>query len=553
MNKMISLTKVFLKNSFQFNYNKKRIDSSTSKSKKIILAIGVAILALYLAAIIGGASYGLITVLLEINQAGLFVGLYLLLIIFFILFQTIFSSINIFYFSKDINYVLPLPVKPYEILMAKFNVLLIGEYFIEAILGIVPLIVYGVLTGASYMFYIYGIIVFLLLPILPVILAAFLIMIIMSFAKLTKYRDKFQVIVGIVAIGIAIGVQFLINGNVSMSQEQLIEMITKVNGLAEIISKYFITIEPAMNVLLNPNTFDAIINVFKIIGITAIAYFAFLAIGQKIYLRGAIGNTSNASKKNKMIKSDKVYVLKNILFRYVGKEFKILFRNPIYFMQCVLPAILVPVLMIVSTLFTYTGEGSIYGEIKNISLYNSIAVCVVLAMIQFLLAMNFSVITAFSREGQNATFSKYIPVSLYNQYIYKMIPGIMLNGLTIIVVLVTCKLLYINTSIFYLLGLFLASTLLSIIQCYFMLMVDLKRPKLYWDSEYAVVKQNINMIFQFFLMFVITGILGGITYLMRDVNYIVYLSTIAILGVTIWIFIDRYVRKNINKLFEKIV
>ena len=40
-------------------------------------------------------------------------------------------------------------LKPSEIVAAKTNVLLITEYFIVAIIGLIPLTIYGILTSAS--------------------------------------------------------------------------------------------------------------------------------------------------------------------------------------------------------------------------------------------------------------------------------------------------------------------------------------------------------------------------------------------------------------------
>ena len=109
-------------------------------------------------------------------------------------------------------------------------------------------------------------------------------------------------------------------------------------------------------------------------------------------------------------------------------------------------------------------------------------------------------ITAISRDGKNAVFMKYIPVSLYKQYIYKTIPNIIMNLFTIIIVLAVSEYI-LKISILDLIIVFIISMLMNIAQSFIMILVDLKRPKLQWNSEYAVVKQNLNLIFQQYFLY----------------------------------------------------
>ena len=96
-----------------------------NRKNKIISKILYLILFLYLATIIVLFSSGMVESLKIINQQEIFIGLILLLVTTFCVIQTIFSSINIFYFTKDNEYILPLPLKPYEIILARtecFNI-----------------------------------------------------------------------------------------------------------------------------------------------------------------------------------------------------------------------------------------------------------------------------------------------------------------------------------------------------------------------------------------------------------------------------------------------
>lgn len=550
-NKVISLTKVFLKNSYSPNSLKNSENKKKSKFGMIALYLFVFV---YLGAIVGFLSFSMISSLIAIHQEAMFIGLILVAIAFFIIFQTIFTSINVFYFSKDIEQVLPLPIKPREILMAKFNVILITEYMMELILGVVPLIIYGILTGAGFLYYLFALFVLLIFPILPLLLVCFIIMIIMSFAKLAKNRDRFQMITTVITIILVIAIQFTFSSNgEELTEDQMMQMIVNSNGMVEIISRYFITVKPAINLLTANTWISFLIEPLKLIGITLFAYLLFIGIGDKIYLRGAIGNlgSGGAKKRQKKIDVEKAYKQKEISFSYVKKEFKTLLRNPIFFMQCVLPPVLMPILiMVVSFAGMNSTEEEIFSQIPEIT--GIIPICIMIAAIQFFAMMSFIALTAVSRDGENATFMKYIPLSLHKQFQYKIIPDILMNTLTILIVLVAVY-LFLKPSIFLLLVVFGISMLLNIFQSYLMLLTDLKKPKLKWNTEYAVVKQNMNMLYEIIFAFVLIGILVLIGFIFSNVNiFVPILIMVVIFGGAV-LLIDRYVAKNQIKLFKKII
>ena len=82
--------------------------------------------------------------------------------------------------------------------------------------------------------------------------------------------------------------------------------------------------------------------------------------------------------------------------------------------------------------------------------------------------------------------------------------------------------------------------------------MDLKRPKLHWSTEYAVVKQNMNMMFEFILTFLFIGIVIAIGIFASKLNYIYTGIILIILFGTITFIVSKYMNKNQEKLFEKI-
>ena len=546
-NKVIALTKVFFKNSFQ---NMEAAASSKNKTNSKSMMILYAIVFLYLAGIVGFFSYNLVQGLIEIQQEEIFLGLILLAIGVFVLIQTIFSAISLLYYSKDNEYILPLPIKPSQIVMAKTNVLLITEYFIVAIIGLIPLIIYGILTTANIFYYITMIITLLTFPVVPVLISSLLVLIVMSFAKFTKNRNRFQIIATIILLVVICVISFQ-TSDMEGSQEELIEMATKANGLVEMIRNAFPTLGMAIEALAN----NSILNLIALVLVTAILYLIYIAVGQKLFLRGAVGSLSSGKRTKKAINEKTAFKKSSLAKTYIGKEFKTLIRNPIFFMQCVMPAILFPILVIV---FTFAGmqteqNTSITDVTQMITNKTSIYLgMAILMVIQFFSMFIYISATAISRDGQNAVFMKYIPVPLIKQIDYKVMPNIIMTTIMGIISIGIAEYLF-RIPILYLVLITIAAISIGMLQSYLMIIVDLKKPKLEWNSEYAVVKQNMNLVWPMFLGLANITIIAVLSYALGSfINSYIIIGLFIIIYLGLTMLVRKYIEKNTDKLFRRI-
>lgn len=553
MDKVIKLTKIFLKNSFS-NMDARMGISTKSKSKIIVYGL----LFLYFAGLIIFLGYNLLDGLIAIHQETIFVGMILFMIFGLGIIQTIFSSINILYFTKDSEYLLPLPLKPYQIILARTNVMLIAEYVIIFLIGFIPLVMYGILTGAGIVYYLTMILSVILVPILPVLLISMLIMFIMSFARLTKNRNRFQLFATLLVLAIIIALSISTSGmKQDLTNEEMAQMVVQANGMIELVKGYVPTVDYLMEALTTNSLFTAIVEVLKTLGITIIGFIVYMLIAQKIYFKGLVGNLfgGGASSSNKEI-NQKEYRNSKLYKSYVGKEFKNMARNPVFLMQCLIPAILIPIIMVV---VVYTGLNSdgmgleqITQMVQQMPTNTFFIACIILGVIQFFTMFIYISITAISRDGENAVFMKYIPVSLYKQYLYKIIPNIIMNIVTIIITLGMAEYL-LNLPVITLIALFVVATIMGILQSIAMIIVDLKRPKLNWDSEYAVAKQNLNLVFPVLLAMVNIVILVGFVYLLKDINVYVGVGILGILYIIATVITNKYLYNKQYELADKII
>ena len=553
MNKIINLTKVFLKTSFS-NMNTQM--GMPSKSNKIVSKILYVVLFLYLAAIVSLFSGGMVESLKIINQQEIFIGLILLVVTAFCVIQTIFSSINVFYFTKDNEYILPLPLKPYEIILARTNVLIITEYIVTVLIGFIPLLVYGVLTSASMSYYLLMFVALVLVPILPILLVSIIVMIIMSFAKITKNKNKFQLIATILVLSIVIALSLSTTKlQDDITNEQLAHMLVEANGMVDLLKGYFPTLDYAISSLTSDSIVVALIELLKVLVFTISGVIVYVFIAQKIYFKGLVGNLFSSSSKKKNIKINTNKYNNSKLYKsYISKEFKCLIRNPVFFMQCLLPAILIPLLMIVMVILQM--KNSITPQMsEQLNSFNGntfIVACVILSIIQFFSMFIYIAITAISRDGKNAIFMKYIPVSLYKQYIYKCIPNIIMGSITSIISIVIANII-LKLDMLMIVLVFIAAIIMNVAESIILIIIDLKRPKLEWDSEYAVVKQNFNLIFPMIISMVAIFIIILAGVFLTNINVYIGIIILSLIFAIILYFANMYLYKNQNRLASRIM
>lgn len=560
LKKIIDLTKIFLKDSYQ---NMNLINKEKNKiNKKSVYVWGIVIICLALFYI----SNEIISKLRSIGQESIFLNIYFLILTVLIIFQTILVCTNIFYFSKDIEFILPLPIKSEELLIAKFCTLVCTLYISEIIFGIIPISMYGILTNATFLFFIYEFLIFATFPIFLAIGVSIIMMFVMKISKFIKNKDLFQVIITLLLLIVMFLIEYKCIGSIFLDynqsditteQQQIIERIEEFNNRIKISNKYFLVVNPSIKIL-EKNDFKSILELIKIILIDIISFGIFIFIGKITYLKDILKNTAYLkNNKNKKINLYKKSKKKNIGKSYMIKEFKSLFRNPMFFMQCVYPVLIFLVTIIIMSVILVPKLEELFNNEEFIKSIGSLSfdlsvVYLILGGIQILFMMSITSLTAISREGKQAIVMKYLPISYYKQFIYKGIPQIFINMISIIVILSLVFICIPSINVLTKIIMFILAILLNIINSYSMLIVDLIRPKLEWDTEYEVFKQNNNKIFQYAFSVIIILLLMYFNNIFKDVEINTALMITSLILLILIILILFIVKKIENKLLNKI-
>ena len=82
------------------------------------------------------------------------------------------------------------------------------------------------------------------------------------------------------------------------------------------------------------------------------------------------------------------------------------------------------------------------------------------------------------------------------------------------------------------------------------ILIDLKNPRIKWDSEYAMMKQNTNVMYELFytMIVILISILAG--FIITNIK--IYFSIMILAILIINIRLNKYIFKNDTKIFENI-
>ena len=558
--KIIQLSKIFIKDYFQnlyiFNKDTKKINKKSSFTW--LLGITAFVIALL--------SFKIINLLNDNGQAMIFLKIYFPIIATIFMFQTILVCSNVLFFSKDLEYIVPLPIKPIELLIAKFNNIISITYSLELLFLAVPLLIYGIIVAPTIIYYLTMILVLILFPIFLVTIICIVMIFVMQLSKFIKNKDVFQIIiVTIVSLVMIFTEIYIIKSifNDNIIDEEIdsgnSELVGEAfNNKLDKLNNYFIIINPCISLLTDFAVTNIFLQLLKLILISAIAFIIFLFFGKLVYLKNLLKNMEYISKQNNNNKIIKNKYRKNKMKNsYIKNEFIKIIKEPTFFIQCILQYIFIIVMMLyVINLFFPIFMKSLQQEnILNTVEINEFALqCmgIIIIIIQIMFMLGNLSRTSISREGKNAIVMKYIPISLYKQFLWKNIPEILINTFAIIGMTVVIAINIPRISILYYIAGIISAMLLNIINSFLMIVVDLRRPNLNWITETSALKNNKNKLYQYATTIIIILILIYLIKILKNVNIIMSLTIIIFSLFIILFIINKLIKNNINKLFKKI-
>lgn len=463
---------------------------------------------------------------------------------FFFNFQVILSQ---FYFNEDLENILSLPIKSEIILAARFTACFIAENIMQFLLIFASVVGFSIAVNLNMFNVLLSLIGIITLPIIPMLYCAIISMLIMNFTKLIKNKEIVR------KISIFFVLLLLLLFAFSMSKLQAFDInpfifIKDNENFFKIINIVFPHINLFIDVLVNKSLIS-----FLLYFILQFAFIGlFLIIGNLLYLDSvySLNSKNNTSKKNisKLINSMK----QNSIFKsYIIKEFKLLFRSPVFFINCIFVNFVWPFFIYIVYKICFSNMTlDILRSKVNDSSFITLILLFVFGVSILLPALNSIASSSFSREGANFSFMKSIPVNYEEQAFIKVLVSFIITFVGVNIFTIPFYLI-LGLDFLVILELVIVSVLVILLMSYFGVFVDSIQPKLIWEDEANSLRENYNtfivMGFALLLFIVFGGIIYYLYHLGVSFNLIlsVILSLFTLFNIIMIFISKKYVNSNL--------
>lgn len=468
--------------------------------------------------------------LAAINQQGYLISFILVTASMIILFFGIFSVLNTLYFANDIEQILPLPFKSSEVIFGKFITILI-EMYMYALIIVFPLIAYGIMSESGIVFYIYLILVFLLIPVVPMVIGVILSMLLMRFTNLSKHKDLFTMLSGVLMLA-AIVVFNIYNQNLAgnNSTETIVNLMSEGNNsLMDTIGNLFVTSKLSAKALLYNSDIKGLQYIAIAILISLSLFIVLYIVGGKLYYKSIIGISETYGKRENVFESkgvDKAVKSNSVLKALILKDLRKMLRTPQFFINCIAVMIYMPVIFGIA--FLSGGSIDEFSSLVRDRDYYGYVMAAVFAFSILCVSGGGAALTAISREGRDFIVSKYIPVSIKEQIKAKVILSVVMNELEALLIIAVLVVLKASPILLIMSGIIsvLSVGLVAIIEVF----LDYRSPKLEWDTEKDIFKKNYFPLILMFAAFIIGGVLAAVNVFMKNYIVIFLISAVIIVG-----------------------
>lgn len=552
MSNIIALTSVLLKNNLLGGTSKNH--STRNKKDKSVIVYAIILIVYFLI-----FSVPIVFVLKDLLANYDFSELILSFIVPFggvtSLIFAFFSITSVFYFNKDSETLLPLPIKSSELLIAKFLTSLLSEYFI-LLMFIFP-IIFGVGMGinASATYYLYAAGICALMPVVPSVIVSIIIMLLNKVINIGKRKNLFMYLMIALILCFSLGYGLVLGGAMEMDISELAALFSgETTSIIEASRYIFPFFNSGSYALYHSDEFIGLASFITFIGINLLAMIILYFVGDKLYIKGLTKSSGN--KKNKVdISSSYNYEKGTTLTMLMRKEWRSICRTPIYMLNIVIMNILMPVVLIITFLISYSQTKAEFAAL-NVDFSSSSVYLIIICAVMFMSTLGGAVgsSSAISREGKDAIYMKVFPIDLKKQIDAKVYFATLLDVVVALIAEIPFMIM-LKIPLYYLLIVNIPLLFMILLLNYINVLLDLRKPKLAWSDEAEAVKQNITSLIGVVITLLVSGFIAVLAVLLWNnpvnifVTFLIFTSTM----VLCYILMAIYIKKNANKLFSKVM
>ncbi|GAB6169408.1 ABC transporter permease [Clostridium carnis] len=448
-------------------------------------------------------------------------------------FTSLYKSQGVLFSSKDYEILMSLPIKPSIVLASKMIQLLILNYLFTAFIFLPPAIVYFTRVETSIIFFIYLIIIFLFLPLIPIVISSIIAFGISYISSKVRYKNL------ILTLGTIIVFMLIMVGSFKM-QNMINIVINNSESIMEGIGRIYPPIKYATNALVTLNVISLLI--FIVISISI--FIVFLIIFAKLFksINSKLGESYKRTNY-KMTSLKESSVLKALIF----KEIKRYFSTPIYVLNTGIGSVIIIGLSIA---ILFAGKDIIV-SVTEFSIIDELIPLFMVAFVSSVIAISCTTSCSISIEGKNLWILKSSPIKIIDIFKSKialnliiLIPTIILNSIILFFAL--------KLSATQFIWILIVPTIFAFTISAIGLLVNLFFPKFDWVSETVIVKQSMSV---FLTMVISMGIVAVpiVLFIWLKITKInLFLSFVSIALLLIFLVVWIILKTKGKKLFERL-
>lgn len=495
-------------------------DEKKKRSKAFMSVISVLIFVLIfipVAIFVGFIVYALTDSLMQYDDMSVVPGGLTIMMHIISAFSLIFGFnviLSVFYFSSDLDYLLPLPISPTKIVGAKFVSTMMSENVMECILLLGAFVGFMIGYGFTPVGIISAIVGLLTFPIIPLSYCAVICLILMYFTKFIKNKDNVSKVTSLSTVVLLVALILFLNMSNGFDTQLFAEQLLNGDlGVFSVLDKFFFQV-PLLSSAVAGNALSLIIYIL----INAAAIAVVLLLSSKLYFKAVVGLNGGQGKtsKNEIPELDKKIKAHSHLMTYFKKEWLILIRTPAYLTNCVGINLIWPIFIYVFIILQK--QSNFLGKYLDSLKYGNYGAILSLMLVVFgvsviLTALNCLASSAITREGKHFEVMRYMPVDIMTQINSKALISIAISGAGLVVYIITAFIILGISPI-----LTVYSVLLSILCVVFTtyqgIYLDTMNPKLVWEDEVNSLRGNYYVFFNMAISLMLTAVVCAGTYLL---------------------------------------
>jgi len=490
----------------------------------------------------------------QLGLEGLFLNNAILVTGMFGFFLGIFLVINEFFYTKNLNLLLSLPIKPKEILAAKMILILIDLFWISLLFLLPSLVIFGIKTSADLLYWVTIFFILAFSQTFPLLLQIIVLLPISRYIHFGKHKDFFVYFMSILLVVVVIGFQFYVTNDLAgseFSQEKMIQMLSNPQGMISQMGKGYPPAFLGVKALLSSG-FQQFYWLCSFVFMHLVGIYIALLIGEKTYYRTYLKLQDHYHDKDdsaKALSIEKTMVSEGSYRSLMRREWRYFLRVPSFAFNGFGNVIVFPLLIVV--FFFAKNNPEFQQFISFFQTAKDYVLPVGILLGSTVGSMNMLASTIFSREGKMLDEIKVLPVRSDMIFKVKLSHVMLMSTIGPLSVSLIFLLLF-NSGLPSVLLIFLISELLVLFLNLLQIALDATFPNLTWDNPQKAMKQNINGLYTIILVFGFTGLTGYLGYLLREklsgLQMTMILLIIGLIGV---ILSYRLAKKAVQKFLMK--